>query len=120
MNKKTVSGVWYGELRSKRGSTIVIRDDELPAAAQGRIYLYNTEREAMVLYDEAIVSDKLFELDAEQQKTFEKQFKSGWEEAKKQLCKVNGKPASKLEEVEKIKPVDDLLIEEESDGFDDD
>ena len=120
MNKKTVSGVLYGEIRSKRGNTIVIRDDKLPAAAQGRIYLYNTEREAMIQYDEAIVSDKLFELDAEQQKKVEKQFKSGWEAAKKQLCKVNGKPAFKLVKVEKVKPIDDLLIEEEADGFDDD
>jgi hypothetical protein len=74
----------------------------------------------MIQYDEAIVSDKLFELDTEQQKIVEKQFKSGWDAAKKQLSKVNGKPAPKPEEVEKVKPVDDLLIEDEPDGFDED
>jgi len=106
MSKKTVSGVWYGELRTKRGNTIVIRDDELPSAIQGRIYLYNTEREALVQYEEALVSDKLVELDAEQQKQVEKQFKSGWEEAKEQLLKVNGKSTPVTKKVAKIKPVD--------------
>lgn len=96
MAKKTDSSVWYGELRTKRGNTIVIRDDELPLAAQGRIYLYNTERESLVQYDPIIVSDKLFELDAEQRKQAENQFKSGWEAAKQQLSKANGKPPPNL------------------------
>lgn len=93
MSKKTISGVWY-ELRSKRGNTIVIRDDKLLPTVEGRIYLYNTEREALVQYDEAIVSEKLFELDLEQYQKVEKQFKPGWEEAKIQLLKDNGKSIS--------------------------
>lgn len=96
---KTV--VWYGELRTKRGNTIVIKDDDLPQpATEGRVYLYNTEREEMVEYVETIVADKLFELDAEQQKAVEKQFGSGWESARKQLSKANGKPANDSEEAE--------------------
>jgi len=105
MTKKAYSGVWYGELRTKRSNTIVIRDDELPPAAQGRIYLYNTERETLVQYDPAIVADKLFELDAEHRKQAMNQFKSGWELAKQQISKANGQPMPYSKEA---KPADDL------------
>lgn len=117
MAKTNDSAVWYGELRTKRGNTVVIRDDELPPAASGRIYLYNTEREAMVEYDKTIVSDKLFELEAEQQEQAEKQYKSGWEAARKQLTKANGK--STADTGEASKPANDLALEDTDDSDDD-
>lgn len=118
MTKKTISSVWYGELRSKRGNTIVIRDDKLLPAAQGRLYLYNTEREALVQYDEIIVSDKLFELDAEQQMQVEKQFKSGWEAAKKKLFNGDGKTTSTTKALRKYKP-EDYLQDDDDDFYED-
>ena len=77
MVKKIISSDWYGELRSTRGNTIVIRDSKLSPPAQGRIYLYNTERQAIVQYDEKIVSDKLFELDSEQKNKLKSNFMLG-------------------------------------------
>jgi hypothetical protein len=113
MTKKTYSGVWYGELRTKRGNTIVIRDDELPPAAQGRIYLYNTERETLVQYDPAIVADKLFELDTEQRKQAMNQFKSGWEVAKQQISKANGQ---RTEQPQELEPPESLVKDKSADG----
>jgi len=110
MAKQNDSAIWYGELRTKRGNTIIIKDDELPPATQGRIYLYNTEREAMIEYDAVIVADKLFELDDEQTKQAEKQFKSSWEAAKKRLTKANGKGSEENEDKPE-KPKEDTLIE---------
>jgi hypothetical protein len=119
MTKKTLSSVWYGGLRSKRSNTIVIRDNKLLPAAQCRIYLYNTEREALVQYDEMIVSDKLFELDYKQQKQVEKQFKSGWEAAKKKLSTDNEKSSSPPKVLTKYKPVDYLQDDDDHDFYED-
>ena len=79
------------ELRTQRGNTIVVKDDELPEATKGRIYLFNTAREAMVEYDADIVTPKLFELDASQQTDAESQFGKSWLEARKQVMKKHGK-----------------------------
>lgn len=121
MKKTTDSNAWYGELRTKRGNTLVIRDDELPAPpVAGRVYLFNTEREAMVQYDEAIVSDKLFELDDEQKQQAQAKFNSAWEAAKKQLTKGFGKAPATTET--KTSSATDLLPEDDDDDgdFDDD
>ena len=50
---------WYGVLETSRGRTPVIYDPGLPEAPKGQVYLYNTEREAIVAYDMAIVSERL-------------------------------------------------------------
>jgi len=130
MKKAPDSTPWYGELRTKRGNTIIIRDDELPPTpTPGRIYLYNTERDAMVQYDEAIVSDKLFPLDAEQEQQAQSQFKSAWEAARKQLIKSHGKLTSaasdteaEAETEEKTKVTEDIIpeVDTDDDDFDDD
>jgi hypothetical protein len=56
------STVWYGELRASKANAIIIRDEQLPDAEYGPICLYNTERDAIVQFDEAIVAPKLFRL----------------------------------------------------------
>lgn len=121
MSKKIISSDWYGELRSTRGNTIVIRDSRLLPPVQGRIYLYNTERQALVQYDEKIVSDKLFELDPEQKKQVKKQFKADWEAAKKQLLKGNGRLPSEPKKIDRFEPVDYYSdTDENEDDFVDD
>jgi hypothetical protein len=84
------SSAWF-ELRTQRGNTIVMKDDELPAANKGRIYLFNTERKAIVEYDPNIVSPKLFELDASGQSNAESQFGPDWLKARTQFMKKHGK-----------------------------
>ncbi|MBT3504965.1 MAG: hypothetical protein HN475_04250 [Piscirickettsiaceae bacterium] len=119
MVKKIISSDWYGELRSTRGNTIVIRDSKLSPPAQGRIYLYNTERQAIVQYDEKIVSDKLFELDSEQKKQAKKQFYAGWKAAKIQLLKGNGKLAVEPKKAGTFDPIDYFSEQNENeDSFD--
>ena len=87
------SAAWF-ELRTQRGNTIVMKDDELPAATKGRIYLFNTERGAIVEYDPTIVSPKLFELDDAAQANAEAQFGSAWLQARKEIMKKHGKQTS--------------------------
>jgi hypothetical protein len=65
MKKTKNLGTWYGEIQSSRGHIIVIRDQQLPSANKGRIYLYNTDRDEVIEYDEAIVTPKLVELSEE-------------------------------------------------------
>ncbi len=88
---KAISGVSYQELRSSRGNTIVISDPELPSPIEGRIYLFNTDRNAFVQYDASIVKDKLFPLDEAQRQEAEKKYQSAWETARRQLIRSNGK-----------------------------
>jgi len=113
------SGVWYGELRATRGSVVVIRDDQLPEANKGRVYLYNTERDAIVQYDEAIVCPKLFPLDPEQQKEAEAKYNASWEAARKQLIRTHGKPSATSAENKKSIS-EDLLPTDDDDTLDED
>lgn len=113
------SGVWYGELRATKGNTTVIRDDELPEANKGRIYLYNTERDAIIQYDENIVCEKLFPLDAEQAAQAKAEYQSQWEAAKKALVGRSRKPSANQETPAKA-AVAELLPTDDDDTLDDD
>ncbi|MGI2258916.1 hypothetical protein [Shewanella sp. GXUN23E] len=70
--------VWIGELRTSRGNTVVIHDNQLPDASSGRIYLYNTDRKAIVEYVEEIVRPNLHELDEAAIKAAESAFSADW------------------------------------------
>ncbi|MCF1428159.1 MAG: hypothetical protein LPD71_02810 [Shewanella sp.] len=70
--------IWIGELRTSRGNTVVIHDNQLPDASSGRIYLYNTDRKAIVEYVEEIVRPNLHELDKSAIKAAESAFGSDW------------------------------------------
>jgi len=78
---------WYGELRTQRGKTIIIRDDQLPVANKGRIYLYNSERDAIIEYDEAIVTPKLFPLSDEDQTRAEAEYDKAWHVVQKKFIR---------------------------------
>jgi hypothetical protein len=112
------SGVWYGELRASKGNTIVIRDDQLPEANKGRVYLYNTDRDAIIQYDETIVCEKLFPLDEAAQKEAESKFKSSWEAARKQLVRSQARSSSQSESKKSM--ASDLLPSDDDDDMMDD
>ncbi len=78
---------WYGELRTQRGNTIIIRDDHLPAANKGRIYLYNSDRNAIIEYDEAIVTSKLFPLSEEEEAQAKAEYDKMWQDVQKKFIK---------------------------------
>ncbi|MCL1124548.1 hypothetical protein [Shewanella surugensis] len=55
--------VWYGELRTARGNTVLIYDNQFPEASAGRVYFYNTVRDEVIEYAEDIVKSNLHDLD---------------------------------------------------------
>ncbi|WP_417761649.1 hypothetical protein [Shewanella sp.] len=86
--------VWYGELRTARGNVVVIHDNQLPEAAPGRVFLYNTQRKAIVEYVEDIVKPNLYELGDDQRKAAESEFGGDWKSARsafmaKQQSRIN-------------------------------
>jgi len=116
MNRIESIETWYGELRTQKGNTIIIRDDQLPLARTGRMYLYNTERDAIIEYDEAIVGPKLFALDKDKLEKAEADFGQAWLAAKEQFMQLHGKgmPADNQPpepEVGNINPADDLILD---------
>ncbi|OUR64525.1 hypothetical protein A9Q79_04270 [Methylophaga sp. 42_25_T18] len=78
---------WYGELRTQRGNAIIIRDAQLPAANKGRIYLYNSERNAIIEYDESIVTSKLFPLSEEDEELAKAEYDKPWHEVQKKFIR---------------------------------
>ncbi|WP_144212406.1 hypothetical protein [Shewanella donghaensis] len=70
--------VWFGELRTTRGTSIVIHDNQLPDASPGRIYLYNVSRNTIGEYVEDIVKANLHELTTDQVKTSKAEHEAAW------------------------------------------
>lgn len=101
---------WYGEIQSTKGNILVIRDSELPAANKGRMYLYNVERDALVEYDEAIVSPKLVELGEEERQLVQAKHQKSWEAARKQFIRTLTKKTS-TKKAKKAEPTSDLITE---------
>lgn len=85
MNSMTKNQVWYGELRSARGNTIVIYDQDLPDASSGRIYLYNTNRQAIIEYVKEIVENNLHDLDTHSLKKAQDNYTEAWKGAKNEF-----------------------------------
>lgn len=114
--------IWYGELRTSKGNTIVIRDDQLPPASKGRIYLYNTDRHSFVQYDESIVTPKLFPLDDDARSEAAKQHENNWATARKQLIRAHSKAHLAANDKTRASTDDLLPTDDDIDGddFDDD
>jgi hypothetical protein len=118
MNSIESIKTWYGELRTQKGNTVIIRDAQLPSAPTGRMYLYNADRDAIIEYDEAIVDSKLFPLDKDKQKQAEADFGQAWLAAKELFLQLHGKgmPADKQPpepEVGNINTADDPILDTE-------
>ena len=112
-------GAWYGQIQSSRGNITVIRDEQLPPANKGRMYLYNTDRDAVIEYDEAIVSTKLIELSEEdKQQVIEKHAKA-WEATRKQFIRAHTKTSATTTNV-KTESSLDLLLTDDDDTSDED
>ncbi len=113
------TGTWYGEIQSTKGKIIVIRDSELPPANKGRMYLYNVDRDAIIEYDEAIVSPKLVELSEEEKQHVQAKHQKSWEAARKQLIRTHTKITTATTS-KKAAPTSDLLPDDDDDNSDDD
>jgi hypothetical protein len=85
MYNKAKTPIWYGELRTARGNTIVIHDKEFPEASAGRIYLYNTQRDSIIEYAEDIVKNNLHNLDKASIKAAEETYGTVWNTARSEF-----------------------------------
>tara|TARA_R110002049_G_scaffold65772_3_gene172399 strand:- start:1931 stop:2296 length:366 start_codon:yes stop_codon:yes gene_type:complete len=109
---------WYGEIQSSRGNIIVIRDEQLPPANKGRMYLYNTDRDAVIEYDQAIVAPKLVELSEEDKQQVIAKHTKAWEAARKQFIRAHTKTTTTSNR--KTESSLDLLPSDDDDTSDDD
>ena len=70
--------VWFGELRTSRGTSIVVHDNQLPDASPGRIYLFNVNRNTIGEYVEDIVKVNLHELNIDQVRISKAEHEVAW------------------------------------------
>ena len=120
MSSASVKSVWYGMLETKKGSTIVLRDDDLPEALPGRLYLYNVDRDKIIEYMQEIVGPKLRELTAEEISELGEAAEKSYMVARKLFLAENKSSVGNLQSESapaKEKPV---IPEPASDGADDD
>jgi len=125
MLNKQSKAVWYGVLETPVLTTEVIYDPTLPCASSDKIYLYNAQREQMVLYVWHIVQPLLRELDAGQAEQVKKSLDKPWKKARKAFIAdravvsqppvvAKRKPAPKEDEMPTFDEPVDLDID---DGF---
>jgi hypothetical protein len=117
--------VWYGELRTSKGNAVVIHDNQLPDASPGRIYLYNTDRKAIVEYVEDIVRVNLHELDDAGCKAAESTFAAEWKAARavfmeKHQARISLSNIKESAPVRKAKVEVEPEVESSAADFDDD
>ena len=128
--------VWFGELRTARGNTILIHDKDFPEASAGRVYLYNTARDAVIEYAEDIVMVNLHDLTDEELKAAKAEYDASWQLARAEFMQrhsgwveaIHAKPAPAPKKPKVVDPEvssddddDDVELEVDSldDGFDD-
>ncbi len=83
------SSRWYGKLETSTRFMLVIFDPKLPPAPTGQVYLFNAERGAIVQYMWSVVSERLRDLTAEEQKAAQGQLEQAWKTARRNFLKVN-------------------------------
>ena len=99
MNSMTKQKVWYGELRTSRGNSIVIHDQALPEATPGRIYLYNSNRNTIIEYVKDIVESNLYDLDETSLQQAQKNYADAWKAARSEFLQVQKGHVELTEEI---------------------
>jgi hypothetical protein len=84
MGKFKKQDTWYGMLESSKGNTVLIWDSVFPEAGKGKVFLYNTIKEAMIEYVEEIVIPKLRDLTGDELNDAHKEYEQGLRELKSQ------------------------------------
>jgi hypothetical protein len=79
--------VWYGKLKLDSKVIPVIYDPLISPSIKGCIYLYNSERDAIVQYAWNIVKDLLVDVDKVEKGTIKKSIDTKWKAARKQFTK---------------------------------
>ena len=115
MKNEKHSSISYFELRTTKGNDIVIQDKRIKSRQDGRICLYNVERDAIIQYDEAIVSPKLFPINGEQAELLASQFESAFNAARQQYISEHEKPRHVVNDKKQSSKIDDQLLIEDVD-----
>ncbi len=82
--------VWYGKLKIDSKVIPVIYDPLILPSIKGCIYLYNSERDAIVQYAWNIVKDLLVDVDKVEKSTLKKAIDAKWKAARKKFTKGTG------------------------------
>lgn len=64
----------------KKGNVVVIWDPVLPEAGEGKVFFYNTHKDRVIEYVEAIVVPKLRDLAGKELSDAKRKFGTRWEE----------------------------------------
>jgi hypothetical protein len=79
--------VWYGKLKLDDKTTPVIFDPLLVPSIKGCIYLYHSERDAIVQYTWKIVQGLLVDADKVEKTAIKKSYDAKWKAARKRFTK---------------------------------
>jgi hypothetical protein len=79
--------VWYGKLKVGSKETPVLYDPQIVPSIKGCIYLYNSERDAIVQYTWNIVQGLLVDLDKNEKAASKKAIDAKWKAARKKFTK---------------------------------
>jgi hypothetical protein len=79
--------VWYGKLKVDSKAIPVVFDPLISPSIKGCIYLYNSERDAIVQYAWNIVKDLLVDVDKVEKSTLKKAIDAKWKAARKKFTK---------------------------------
>lgn len=81
--------VWYGELKTSKGNIIIIHDKEFPSTSSGKVYLYNTQKNAIIKYMASITQGNLYDLSEEQKKAAEEKYGAAWEACREEFMALH-------------------------------
>jgi len=118
--------VWYGELITSRGNTVIIYDKQFPEASAGRVYFYNTARDAIIEYAEGIVKPNLHELSGAALATAETNFGAAWNVAREAFMEQHSgwveanNPKARVAKKAKPEPIIEPEAELEAESTDED
>ncbi len=87
MNPESVTRKWYGKLETPEFSTPVIFDPNLPGMPTGQVYLYNSQRDAIVPYQWQTVQQYLRELDAQERQEVQRELGDRWRAVRRSYLK---------------------------------
>ncbi|MBR9728717.1 hypothetical protein ACFOD0_09595 [Shewanella intestini] len=138
MFNKATKQLWFGELRTVRGNTVVIYDGRLPEASPGRLYFYHSGRDAIIEFVEDIVKPNLYELDDAQTQAAKDSYLHAWEKSRQAFVAANlsrfdasdipdsgpapkpkAKPDEEAEPVAEVEDYVDTDDDEKDEDFDD-
>lgn len=112
--------VWYGQLETASSKTPVIYDPGLPEPPRGQIYLYNSERDAILKYVLHIVQPLLKAAEGDERTQIQKGLNKKWRSARKNFLRHYGGAGLTQPRKKNVVKTTEKVLEAEPDVDDDD